>query len=371
MTGFASVTLHGAQHVDDAVALGAKNDLSSAYTDAVGRTPVTAVPTELGGTTLKAGVHQLCHPRVDGHAHARRRGQLQRRLHLPGRVHVIDCAEQHGGPRQRSQPLQRLLASTRQLLLTLDTATKFKGNILALQSIAMKTGATLEGRALARNGAVTLDTNVISNGACSASTSAISTKLTYTGPTTTTPGGKVTLSVKLKTSSGAAIAGKTVTFRLNGVNHTATTSSSGLAKVVTNASTTPGFYGDDGHLRRRHLACKVVDHGHPQGNGPRRRPRRSPRRSEALPATDTADSTGAASQPGSSPGRRVPPHHCRSRVRGFDPLRDDATPLSTARLDSRLPLSVTSAWSISPPTRRFRAPNAASRPRGSICIKFF
>jgi hypothetical protein len=45
----------------------------------------------------------------------------------------------------------------------------FKGNILALQSITMNTGATLTGRALARNGAVTLESNTINN-TCSAAT---------------------------------------------------------------------------------------------------------------------------------------------------------------------------------------------------------
>jgi hypothetical protein len=44
---------------------------------------------------------------------------------------------------------------------TIATSTTFIGNIMALTSIAMQTGATLNGRALARNGAVTLDTNRI------------------------------------------------------------------------------------------------------------------------------------------------------------------------------------------------------------------
>lgn len=47
---------------------------------------------------------------------------------------------------------------------TLGTGTAFEGNILALTSITLNTGATIyNGRALARNGAVTLDTNTISN----------------------------------------------------------------------------------------------------------------------------------------------------------------------------------------------------------------
>ena len=47
---------------------------------------------------------------------------------------------------------------------TLGTTTAFEGNILALTSITLNTGATIyNGRALARNGAVTLDTNTISD----------------------------------------------------------------------------------------------------------------------------------------------------------------------------------------------------------------
>jgi len=56
-TGFTTVTLHGAKHLGDAVALSAKNSLVTAYNDAAGAKPVTNVPAELGGTTLKAGVY--------------------------------------------------------------------------------------------------------------------------------------------------------------------------------------------------------------------------------------------------------------------------------------------------------------------------
>jgi len=44
---------------------------------------------------------------------------------------------------------------------TLGTGSTFRGNILALTSITLTTGAGLTGRALARNGAVTLDSNTI------------------------------------------------------------------------------------------------------------------------------------------------------------------------------------------------------------------
>src|ERR1017187_9388150 len=49
---------------------------------------------------------------------------------------------------------------------TLGTNSVFEGNIMALDSIALATGAKLDGRALARNGAVTLDTNAVSGCSC-------------------------------------------------------------------------------------------------------------------------------------------------------------------------------------------------------------
>ena len=44
---------------------------------------------------------------------------------------------------------------------TLGTSTRFVGNILALASISLNNGAVVSGRALARNGAVTMDTNAV------------------------------------------------------------------------------------------------------------------------------------------------------------------------------------------------------------------
>ncbi|MEO7331865.1 MAG: ice-binding family protein, partial [Minicystis sp.] len=49
---------------------------------------------------------------------------------------------------------------------TVGTGTSFTGNILALTSITLTTGATVAGRALARNGAVTLDQNQVTASGC-------------------------------------------------------------------------------------------------------------------------------------------------------------------------------------------------------------
>jgi hypothetical protein len=79
---------------------------------------------------------------------------------------------------------------------TLDTTTTFVGNILALTSITINNGANVSGRALARNGAVTLDTNNVAVCALLATPTPTPTgptpTPTPTGPTPTpteTPGG--------------------------------------------------------------------------------------------------------------------------------------------------------------------------------------
>jgi Ice-binding-like len=67
---------------------------------------------------------------------------------------------------------------------TLGTTTAFQGNVMALASISLNNGATVIGRALARNGAVTLINNVLDNSRCTTGS---------TGPGTpgggTVPGG--------------------------------------------------------------------------------------------------------------------------------------------------------------------------------------
>ena len=71
---------------------------------------------------------------------------------------------------------------------TLGTDTNFRGNIFSLQSITLNTRATLRGRALARNGAVTLDTNAVTRGDCAPGTTPGGGSTTPGGGGTTTPG---------------------------------------------------------------------------------------------------------------------------------------------------------------------------------------
>jgi hypothetical protein len=183
VTGFNTVTLSGTQHVADAAALQAKNDLVTAYNDAAGR-PSTTVPAELGGSTLKTGAYNSGSFGLTGTLTLDAEG-------VPTNVFVFQAASSlttASGSRvslingaQACNVFWEVGSSA-----TLGTSTSFKGSILALASITMTTGASLEGRALARNGAVTLDTNVITRPSCS--TTAVPTAAAPTVAPTSTSG---------------------------------------------------------------------------------------------------------------------------------------------------------------------------------------
>jgi hypothetical protein len=79
---------------------------------------------------------------------------------------------------------------------TLGVNSTFIGHVYALTSITANTGASINGQLLARNGAVTLDTNTIVNNACTAAvatttTGAAGTTTVAPGSTTTVPSGGI------------------------------------------------------------------------------------------------------------------------------------------------------------------------------------
>ncbi|MGZ6314064.1 MAG: ice-binding family protein [Candidatus Limnocylindrales bacterium] len=166
VTGFETVTLNGTQHVADAAALQAQNALTTAYNDAAGRTPVTTVAAELGGQVLVAGVYAS----QDGAF------LLTGALTLngegnPNAVFVFKAASTLttasgssvvlSGSAQSCNVFWEIGSSA-----TLGTRSALKGTVLAQDSITITTSATLDGRAMARSGAVTLDTNVIAQSTC-------------------------------------------------------------------------------------------------------------------------------------------------------------------------------------------------------------
>lgn len=149
----------------------AKNDLTTAYTDAAGRTPVTTVPTELGGTTLVAGVYDSSSTTFGITAGA---GALVLDgQNDPSSVFIFEAPFSGTGLTVGAGSTVTLVngAQACNVFWRVDTAAinttaNFKGTILALNSISVANGATIQGRLLARNGNVTLINDTITASVC-------------------------------------------------------------------------------------------------------------------------------------------------------------------------------------------------------------
>jgi LPXTG-site transpeptidase (sortase) family protein len=166
VTGFPPGSLNGIQHVANTTAVQAKTDLITAYNYAAGQTPVIIVPTELGGTTKTAGVYSSATGTfaINGILTLDAEGD-------PNAVFIFKTTSTliTGG----SSEVKFINGASACNVFwqvgssaTLGTNSTFKGDILAMTSITLTTGANVEGRVLARNGAVTLDTNVITIPIC-------------------------------------------------------------------------------------------------------------------------------------------------------------------------------------------------------------
>ena len=188
ITGFPpGIVAGGAIHQTDALALQAQSDVTTAY-NALAAQPCIGDLTgqDLGGLTLTEGAYcfsssaQLTGPLVldaQGNAAAVFVFQIGSTLTTASAssVNVIN-----GGT--DCNVYWQVGSSA-----TLGTGTQFVGNILALASISMTTGADLHGRALARNGSVTLDTNDISILGCVSAATPTPTATPATPTPTGTP----------------------------------------------------------------------------------------------------------------------------------------------------------------------------------------
>jgi hypothetical protein len=140
---------------------GAKDDLVTAFNDAAGRTPATPLGTELGGLTLTHGVYSSGTFGITGTLTLDAEGD-------PNAVWIFQAAS----------TLITGVGSNVNLIngasecnifwvvgssADLGVNSTMRGTVMALTRISLFTGATLHGRALARNAAVTLDSNTILN----------------------------------------------------------------------------------------------------------------------------------------------------------------------------------------------------------------
>ena len=168
VTGFIGIppggpgVVSGAIHSADAFAAQAQNELTATYNAAAGAASTATKAGDLGGQVLFAGVYTSSSSLgitgtltldAQGNPNAQFIFQIASTLTTAtsSSVLLINNA-------QPANVFWQIGSSA-----TLGTSSVFAGNILAFSSISLGTGAVLQGRALARNGAVTLLSNGITS----------------------------------------------------------------------------------------------------------------------------------------------------------------------------------------------------------------
>jgi hypothetical protein len=207
VTGFPPGNVTGGTiHAADAVAAQAQSDATVAYNQLAGlgcNTNLTGQ--DLGGLTLTPGVYCF-------DTSAQLTGALV--LDAQGDSGAVFVFKIGSTLTTASNSSVRMINGGRQCNVfwqvgssaTLGTSTAFSGNILALTSITVTTGASMYGRALALNGAVTLDSNTLSNECWSAAMPTAT--VTVEGPTATT---EATATATSEVIATATVEGPTAT----------------------------------------------------------------------------------------------------------------------------------------------------------------
>jgi hypothetical protein len=156
ITGFPPCVITGARHAGDAFAQTAQGDLTTAYLALAAMPCGSTIAGDLGGRTLAAGVYcstssvSVTGPvTLTGPANAVFVIKAASTLTTAGSVILAGGAQ--------AKNVYWLVGSS----ATLGTGSAFQGNIIAFTSITLVNNVTLVGRALARNGAVTLGTNTV------------------------------------------------------------------------------------------------------------------------------------------------------------------------------------------------------------------
>ncbi len=165
ITGFPPGTLTGTEYAGDAVAQTAQGDLTTAYNFAAAAAGGAILPADIGGETLAPGVYKT--------TSAQPSLGITGNLTLAGNgVYIFQIVSTLTTAANNSDVILSGGASTEDVFwqvgssATLGTTTTFAGTIMAQASVSLDTGAILNGRALARTGAVTLLSNPVNVPSC-------------------------------------------------------------------------------------------------------------------------------------------------------------------------------------------------------------
>ncbi len=161
----------GQTHVDDAVAIGAKNALTTAYNDAAGRPANGSAGTDLAGQTFSPGVRTASSSLLLSSGSVTLDAQGD-----PNAVFIFQIGSTLITGSNTSVSLVNGAQACNVFWqvgssATFGTGTRFVGTVMASASITANTAATIHGRLLASTGAVTLDTNTITMSNCASSVS--------------------------------------------------------------------------------------------------------------------------------------------------------------------------------------------------------
>ena len=165
VTDLGSMSVTGTNHAGDGVTQQAKTDLVTAYNNAAGQGPTSPIVADLGGQTLTPGVY-------NSGSTIGLTGALT--LDAGGNPNAVFVFQAGSGLTTASASQVNLTNGAQSCNVfwqigssaALGTGSSFRGTIIALTSITVATGATIDGRVLARNGTVTLDTNTITRPTC-------------------------------------------------------------------------------------------------------------------------------------------------------------------------------------------------------------
>jgi hypothetical protein len=191
ITGFPPGLAHGATHAADAAASRAQNDLTIAYNDAASAKTTTTIPDvgNIGGETLTPGVYTSASSMMLA-------GTVT--LNGAGNPNAIFIF-QAGSTVVTASSSRVVLENGAQACnvywqvgssATLGTGSSFVGTLMALTSATVTTGVTVDGRVLARNGAVTLDSDTFLPTSCTTTVTPrpVTTTTTSTSTSTSTSG---------------------------------------------------------------------------------------------------------------------------------------------------------------------------------------